>query len=179
MSECLILNDASLPFSSAEDCEQKLDVFFKILHNANFQGVHFYRADDLEGDWNSLIYADGFEFGQWINKIENKDQCRLVKSVVSKVKCPLISTENMAPENAIKEMLFVLSSDQSIEVRALGVASLKNTYGISFASHPHWEANPVVVVRQWDENGAVQQQTIDVPNVCSLAHLDDVSPGIF
>ena len=74
----------------------------------------------------------------------------------------------------MKDVLFVLSSDRNIEVQALGVASLINTHGVSFASHDNWKVNPVVITRQWDENGAVKEQELDVPNVCSISHLDEV-----
>lgn len=50
MSESLILNEASLPFFSVDDCEENLAVFFEILHSANLKGITFYRADGLEGD---------------------------------------------------------------------------------------------------------------------------------
>ncbi len=174
MIDFLVLNDASLPFSSANDCEQNMGVFFSILHRANSQGIRFYRADNLEGSWNSLIYADGFDIGKWINSITNRDQSLLVKSVISNVKCPLASIDDIHPHNSMNEMLFVLSSNKNIEVQGLGVASQTNTHGISFASHPNWTVNPIVVVKQWDEDGATQEIEVEVPNVYSLAHIDNV-----
>jgi len=84
--DCLVLNDASLPFSTANACEKNLGVFFSILHRANTQGIRFFRADNLEGSWNSLIYAEGFEIGRWINSIPNRDQSLLVKSVAAEEK---------------------------------------------------------------------------------------------
>lgn len=174
MSECLILNDASLPFTSVEDCEKKLDVFFEILHSANSHGIQFYRADDLEGEWNSLIYADGFELGQWINQIKNKDQCLLVKSVIGSVKCPLLPTENIDTQNPVQNILFVLSSDQNIEVKGLGAASVLNVHGVSFASHVIWQTDPIAIIKAWDKDGVVKTQLVNVPNVYSMANMDAI-----
>lgn len=174
MSESLILNEASLPFFSVDDCEENLAVFFEILHSANLKGITFYRADDLEGGWSSLVYAQGFEFGKWISKIKNNDQCRLVKSVIGNVKCRLISNESIDQKNSIKDMLFVLLSDQDIEVKGLGVASILNACGISFASHTNWKVDPVTVIQQWDEVGAIQKQNVNVPNIYSQANLDKI-----
>jgi len=178
VSECLILNDASLPFDSVEDCEQNLDVFFSIVHRASISGVGFYRADDLAGSWNSLIYANGFELGGWINNALNIDKIRLIKSVIGKVKCPLIAIENPDHEHAIKNMLFMLSSNKNIEVKALGVASVINSPSISFSSHANWMVDPIAIVQEWYEDGESKIRSIDVKNICSLAHIDNVLTGI-
>jgi len=170
MSEYFVLNEASIPFFSVTDCKNNLDVSFKILHEASLNGVNFFRADGLEGEWNSFIYADGFDLGRWINEIEDKDQSRIVKSVISKVKCPLVSIENNT-ENLINNSLFVLLADKDIEVKGLGVASVMSVHGFSFASHAYWTVDPVTIVRQWDQGGIVQENIVDVPNVYSLAQL--------
>lgn len=173
MSESLILNEASLPFESANDCEQNLDDFFSIIHSVHLKGVGLYRADDQEGSWNSLCYAEGFEFGKWFNDISNKDLSLLVKSVISNVKCPLIVSDDLGFINIIKNTLFLLLKDQNIEVRGLGVASLLDTSGVSFASHSNWMGNSIRILKQHDKDGLVEEQTIDVPNICSLSHLDE------
>lgn len=173
MSEGLILNEASLPFESINDCEKNLDKFFSIIHQAHLKGVGLYRADDQEGNWNSLIYAEDFEFGKWFNDISNKDLSLLVKSVISNVKCPLIIIDDLGFINLIKNTLFILLKDQNIEVRGLGVASLLDTFGVSFASHPNWMGNPIRILKQHDKYGLVEEQIIDVPNICSLSHLDE------
>lgn len=174
MSEYLILNEASLPFSSVDDCEENLAMFFEILHSANLKGITFYRADDVEGGWNSLIYAQGFVLGKWFNRIKNNDQCLLVKSVISKVKCQLISNESIVEIKSVKNILFVLSSNQNIEVKGLGVASIINACGISFNSHINWKVDPITITQHWDDVGAIQQKNVKVPNVYSRATLDKI-----
>lgn len=166
MSECLILNDASLPFASQEDCKINLNSFFEVLHKANSYHVNFYRADNCEGDWNSLIYADGFDIGRWINDIQDQDRMRLVKSVLSNVKCPLITTENL------ENLLFVLSADKDIEVQALGVASIKKSYAISVASHSNWMQNSIGIIRLSNDGENYEEEEVNVSNICSLDHLN-------
>jgi hypothetical protein len=169
MSNSVIINDASLPFSSKADCKSKLEVFFEIIHYAGSAGVNFNQADDRHGNWNALNYAEGFMFGEWINHID-KDASLIVKNVISKVCCPLIELEDNE-RRALSDMLFVLSSDRSVEVTSLGVASNIESYAISFLSHNNWSSNPISIVRQWEENEKWKEQLVDVPNISSLEHL--------
>ena len=81
----------------------------------------------------------------------------MVKSVIGNVKCQLISSESIDQKNSIKDMLFVLLSDQDVEVKGLGVASKLNACGISFASHTNWKVDSVTVIQQWDEAEAIQE----------------------
>jgi hypothetical protein len=169
MSDSLIINDASLPFSSDIECENKLEAFFQIIHHADSAGISFNHAGERHGNWNALNYAEGFMFGEWINHID-KDASLIVKNVISKVCCPLIELEE-DERRALNDMLFVLSSDRSVDVTSLGVASNIESYAISFLSHNNWSSNPISIVRQWDENEEWKEQLVDVPNISSLEHL--------
>jgi hypothetical protein len=170
--ETLIFNEASLPFSTPIECEQNLGVFFKILHSANEKKVDFYRADELEGNWNSHIYSQGFEFGEWLNKIEDKELNLLVKAVIASVKCPLLSIENNDSKSQVEESIFLLSSDKNIEVKGLGVASIINEHVISFASHENWKKASISIIRQWDEYGSVKEHPSNVQNIFSTEQID-------
>ena len=169
MSNRLIINDASLPFSSDIECNNKLESFFKIIHHADSAGISFNQADERHGNWNALNYAKGFIFGEWINRID-KTSALIVKNVISKVDCPLIEFEENIRET-LGSILFMLSSDRSIEVTSLGLASIIDLHAISFPSHNKWVSNPISIVRQWEENQEWQEQLLDVPNISSLDHL--------
>ena len=174
MSDGLILNESSLPFNSVHDCEQNLELFFSIIHEASRYGIEFYRADDREGEWNSLVYAEEFIFGKWIDSISktSKDKSLLVKNVVSKVKCPLISINDHDLENSTKNMLFLLLAEQDIEVQGLGIASMTDNHGISFSSNEYWKVNPIAIIQQKDAGGEVEEKHINVTNVHSLECLN-------
>lgn len=167
MSGILIINDASLPFSSSLDCGNNIDEFFDIIYSANHKGIQFNRGDELEGSWNSLIYAEGFELGQWINNITSADRRRLIKDLMSKVKCPLVPNI----QNLHQDKIFVLSSDQDIEVKALGIASIQRTHGVSFASHDNWKSETIDIIKIWDDQGTVQEEQLTVSNIFSKVHL--------
>jgi hypothetical protein len=169
MSDSLIINDASLPFSSDIECKNKLEDFFQIIHHANSAGISFNHADERHGNWNALNYAEGFIFGEWINRIDNLNSL-IVKNVISKVHCPLVELEEDILE-ILSGMLFMLSYDRSIEVTSLGVASNIDSHAISFLSHNNWASNPISIVRQWEENEEWKEQLVDVPNISSLEHL--------
>lgn len=169
MSNRLIINDASLPFSSDIECNNKLESFFKIIHHADSAGISFNQADERHGNWNALNYAEGFIFGEWINRID-KTSSLIVKNVISKVDCPLIEFEENI-RDTLGSIIFMLSSDRSIEVTSLGLASIIDLHAVSFPSHNKWVSNPIPIVRQWEENNEWQEQLIDVPNISSLDHL--------
>lgn len=169
MSNNLIINNASLPFSSDIECKNKLEDFFEIIHHADSAGISFNQADERHGNWNALNYAEGFIFGEWINRIDNTNSL-IVKNVISKVHCPLIELEEDMRE-ALDGMLFVLSCDRNVEVTSLGVASNIDLYAISFLSHNNWASNSISIVRQWEENKEWKEQVVEVPHISSLDHL--------
>ena len=97
MFDSVVLNEASLPFESIEDCENNITSFFDLLHEAKNNNVQFSRADDLEGSWNHLNYANGFNFDRWLNSINDRYRQRQIKSVISDLKCPLM---NLVPNKS-------------------------------------------------------------------------------
>lgn len=178
MSGCVILNEASIPFQSAEDCERNLNTFFSILHCAHLEGVGFYRPDDIEGNWNSLIYATGFELGQWINRLDDKDQYRTVASVLANVRCPYFKGVNESIEKTLGDLLHFLEVDKTVEVRGLGLASLIDCHGLSFASHKYWLQNPVSIVRENYSGTELESQKVAAQNIFSVEHMEDVARKI-
>ena len=58
MFDSVVLNEASLPFESLEECENKIISFFDLLHEAKSNNVQFSRADELDGSWIHLNYAN-------------------------------------------------------------------------------------------------------------------------
>jgi len=169
MSNSLIINDASLPFSSDIECKNKLEAFFVIIHLANSEGISFNHADERSGNWSALNYAEGFIFGEWINQIDNLSS-QIVKNVISKVYCPLMELEEDIRET-VGGMLFMLSCDRNVEVTSLGIASNIDSHAISFPSHNNWTSNPISIVRQWEESEEWKEELVNVPNISSLEHL--------
>lgn len=171
MPDSLIINDASLPFSSDIECKKNLEAFFEIVHLADSAGISFNQADERHGNWNSLNYAEGFIFGEWINQIDNLNS-QIVKNVISKVHCPLIELGEDIREN-LNGMLFMLSCDRDVDVTSLGVASNIDSHAISFISHINWTPNPISIVKLWEENEKWIEQLIEVPNISTLEHLKE------
>jgi len=169
----MVLNEASLPFSSVEDCLDNLESFFDILHKTMAQSVSFSRVDEVEGNWNSLIYADGFSFGSWLNNNQDKDRLRQIQSVLSNVKCPSININDNQNNIPVSEMLFVLNSNQKIEVNGLGYASIIKATGLSFSSSTQWKSSLIPVLKSWDEFGQVNEEIVNVPNVCTLTQAEE------
>lgn len=170
MFDSIVLNEASLPFDSEAECEANLESFFEILHRTKLFNVQFSRADEIEGDWNSLIYADNFQLGQWLNSITDKDKYRQIQSVLTNIKCPIVTLE--------QQYLFHLTSDDDIEVNGLGYASLNNAHGLSFPSKAHWKTNHIPITQLWDSNGQTHTNNVNVPNVCTLTHIEQFLYGL-
>jgi len=167
----IIINEASLPFDFSEGGYDKLVDFFQIVHKANLEKIALSRVDGSYGSWNSFVYSDNFQLSEWMHNIDDKDISRIVKSVVSKVDCPQAAL-NDDQINHVENAMFCLSSEQDVEVQSLGVASHVKSHAISFQTCEKWLANPVKICRQWDESGEWKEQLIDVPNICTLAELD-------
>ncbi len=171
MFDSIVLNEASLPFKSADDCEKHIECFFDLLHNAMLNDIHFTRVDDTEGAWTHLNYAEGFAFGHWLNRIEDKERQRQVKSVLSSVKCPLLNMNDNKQQENVENILFVLEQDQNQEVLGLAFASLNDSHGISFNSNNIWRQQLISIVKLWSENSEENTELLDVPNISKLEHL--------
>ena len=106
MFDSVVLNEASLPFESEKDCEENIKSFFDLLHEAKNNNIQFSRADEIEGNWNHLNYADGFNFDKWLSSIEDRDKQRQIKSVISNLKCPLMNMTPNKSEVDVNKVLF-------------------------------------------------------------------------
>lgn len=168
----MVLNEASLPFDSQQECIDNLDVFFSILHQTKSQNVTFARVDDIEGSWDKLVYADDFSFGHWLNSLTDIDLKRQIQSVLTSIKCPLRNIDDNVREVTASNMLFLLSSDESVEVLGLGFASLNNCHGLSFSSKEHWTQDLIKIKKQWDDNSVVIEEYDDVSNICTREQVD-------
>jgi hypothetical protein len=165
----LIINEVSLPFLSKDECTNKLNQVFKIIHLADFEGIGFNHAVQPHGNWNTLHYADSFIFSEWINQLDS-DNAMLVKNVLSKVDCPLVELVDDS-RDALGGLLFSLSYDCNIEVASLGVAANVGSHALSFPSHEQWLHNPIPIIKNWVDNNEWQEELINVPNIYSLEHL--------
>lgn len=168
----MVLNEASLPFNTQLDCENNIESFFELLHKAKLHNIQFARVDEIEGNWGQLNYAEGFAFGSWLNNIRDKDRERQVKSVLSSVKCPAQDINNNRQGVDVTSILFVLAQDENIDVTGLGFASLNESHGISFSSDNCWRQSSISILKLSMQNGEEFRESIDVPNVCTKAHLE-------
>lgn len=171
MFDAMVLNEASLPFTSKNECEEKIESFFELLHKARLKNIQFTRVDDVEGNWNSLNYAEGFVFGLWLNNVADKERQRQIKSVLSNVKCPLVDMNNNKQYVNAGGILFTLDRNEDVEVLGLGFASLNNSHGLSFASKTFWEQDSISITKFWVDGGLDQTEVVSVPNISTIDQL--------
>ncbi len=169
MDNSLIINDASLPFDSCDECIRELGIFFKIIHLASSEGISFKRADEKHSKWNGLNYADGFIFAEWLNQLDSDDSKR-VKNILGKMDCPIVEIE-CSLRKTLNGIMYSLSCDRNIEVSSLGIAYNVNSHALSFSSHINWLSNTISIVKSWDENNEWKDEFIEVPNISSLEHI--------
>lgn len=171
MFDSIVLNEASLPFDSLDDCEKNITSFFDLLHEAKNKNIQLSRADSLEGSWNHLNYANGFNFDKWLNSIEDRDRQRQIKSVISNLKCPLM---NLVPNKSgvdVTQVLFYHESNRETEVFGLAFAHLNQSHSLSAPSKNWWLQNSVSLIKGWYENKTFLEEKVDVPNVSSSQQL--------
>lgn len=171
MFDSVVLNEASLPFESLEECEHKITSFFDLLHEAKTNNVQFSRADDLEGSWNHLNYANGFSFDKWLNAIEDKDRQRQIKSVISDLKCPLMSLASNRSRVDPNQVLFYHESNPDADISGLAFAHLNQSHSLSAPSKCCWQQDSVSMIKEWYENTISIKETVQVPNVSSMEQL--------
>ena len=167
MSFGIVINEASLPFGTAHECSIELVKFFKIIHQTKLEKITLNRAEGDHGSWSSFDYSEGFQFGEWIANIQDKDTFRMVTSVVCDIDCSRLTIDSELKKN-IDNTIYALASDPDVQVDGLGTASLIGAHAISFKTDIKWEANPISVVKQWDEGGRWKEEVCNVPNITSL-----------
>lgn len=171
MFDSVVLNEASLPFESLEECENKIISFFDLLHEAKSNNVQFSRADDLEGSWNHLNYANGFSFDKWLNSIEDRDRQRQIKSVIGDLKCPLMSLTPNRSNIDPTQMLFYHESNPDVCISGLTFAHLNQSHSLSAASKYWWQQDSISMIKEWYEESIYISKTVQVPNVSSMEQL--------
>lgn len=141
MTDCLILNDASLPFPDKVDPAPALMEFFKILKMANDVQISFNQTDENQNHWSKLNYSSSFNFGIWLNNTLDDDDRRKIKNILTKIACPF----KVEAKEIIQEGAFVLKEDDTIETQALGVAGILRLPSISFGSNEKWERDSIEI----------------------------------
>lgn len=173
MQGLLVLNEASLPFPCLLSCQEGLVTFFSILQRAHVKKLRFFHCEGgADRSWAGFLYAEGFEFGHWLNDIDT-DLRLTVKDVLANVYCPSVASHQQLAELFPERFIHFLASDPDVETVGLGIANLLSGHGLSFSSSPKWTHEEICVIRQWDEGGSVTSVELSVPNVHSVAALDN------
>lgn len=168
MPERLILNDASLPFPPDSDPGDHLREFFALLKRADDAQVSIDRAAGAEGRWSDLVYSEQFSFGEWLNSRLDQEERRQIKSLMTKVACPLSSEA----EKFIRDRIFVLKEDDAIATDALGFASVKGATSISFNSHERWRKVILEITEMYVEAGNELTLQHEIENICEVCHIE-------
>lgn len=173
MFDSVVLNEASLPFESVEDCENNITSFFDLLHYVKNNNIQFSRADDFEGSWNKLNYADGFNFDKWLNAIDDRDRQLQIKSVISDLKCPLMGLVPNKSSVDVTQVLFYHESNRDTEVLGLALAHLNESHSLSAPSKEWWLQNSVSLIKGWYKNTDFIEEIVYVPNISTSQQLTD------
>lgn len=171
MFDSVVLNEASLPFQSVQDCNDNIENFFDLLHEAKNNNIQFSRVDEIEGDWNQLNYADDFNFNKWLDSLENRDRRLQIKSVISGLKCPLLNINDNKSKVNVSDLFFLHKSNRNSEVLGLAFAHLNHSHSLSVASNSHWLKDSITIVKVWCEADEEFETEFDVPNISSIDQL--------
>lgn len=168
MADRIIFNDASLPFPPNSDPSDHLKDFFAILKKANDAQVALDRATGAEVHWSALIYSEQFSFSKWLNTTLDSEERRQIKSVMTKVACPL----NSEAKKVIEDRIFVLTEDDAITTDALGFASVRGASCISFRSHERWRKVILEITEMCSHEGRELTLSHGVNNISEVCHID-------
>lgn len=177
MSECIVFNDASLPFPPEVDPSEHLLEFFSILKKANDAQIYLDRANEADCHWGALDYSSTFSFGEWLNNRLNPDERLNIKNVMSKISCPF----NPEAKKNLMECAFALKDEDTITTDALGLASIIGAPSLSFSSHDRWRASLLEIIQvKGDESCYLKVKNINtvaqaepfIDEVCSRRQAD-------
>lgn len=168
MAECIIFNDASLPFPPGIDPGDHIKLFFSLLKRANDAQVSLDRAAGSEGHWSALIYSESFSFGEWLNHSLDREERRRVKNIMTKVARPL----NPEAKDIIRDRIFVLKEDDAITTNALGFASVKGASCVSFKSHQRWLKETVEIIEMRAGGESETTHNHEVANISEVAQIE-------
>jgi hypothetical protein len=164
----LILNDASLPFQSSEDCEQNLPVFFDILTTVLKNKVEMIRIDDSMGsNWFEFIYTQNFSLSSWIANQADKNYQRSLKTIMTKSCSPIIFPEEKSVLYTADLSCFKLK-EEDVEVSSLGAAHLLNIPVVSFSSREIWQGNPIDIRHEY-LNPTDEKISVSIENVENIS----------
>lgn len=169
----MVFNEASLPFSSIQDCEENIEDFFKILHEAKVHNIKFSKVDGDSEKWNNVNYATGFYFTKWLASIGDRDRQRRIKSVISNYKCPFSEGDS---SNIMTDFIFSDVTEE-VEVLGLGYASLKQSHGVSLSSEACWMTPSIDILKISEQAGQEIKEKIAVPNIFNLAQFKEFLTG--
>lgn len=161
MSECIILNDASLPFPPEINPCLHLSEFFSILKEANDVQILLNRTDQKDYHWSALNYSATFSFGDWLNNGLSTEERLNIKSIMSKIACPI----NPEAKKILSKCIFVMEEDDTITTDALGIAASFDVPSLSFPSHDRWQ-KPTLRILQMTADAC---NLIEIKNICTVS----------
>lgn len=153
MNNSVVFNDASLPFPVDTEPYDEIFDFFKSLNVLSKAQISIVNKDEVTSNWADLDYAEGFNFGIWINNHLDRDEKLFVSNIMSKVDCPF----SEGAQKFLKSRIFVLASDDTIDVDAFGYASHLGVPAVSFASNQIWLQYQCCIVEHYSEDASAKK----------------------
>lgn len=160
MNDSVVFNDASLPFPSDLEPQQRMYDFFRSLSILSSAQISIVKKDETPSKWAELDYAEGFSFGRWLNNHLDYDQKLFISNIMSKVDCPF----SKGAQKFLDPRIFVLACDDTIDVDAMGYASHLDVAALSFASNAIWSRNECQIVEHFNDQKPNEKT---VQNICT------------
>lgn len=135
-----------------------------MVNKLNQNKYELFQANIAETKWSNLNFCTDFQFGKWLNLIDDQLLRNLIKSTISRIKCPIVEGYTEINDNSI----FSLLPDETIEVLGLGFSCLKNGYCLSFASSSTWEKNKIKISHHHTLDGTYKIENLVASNLFSL-----------
>jgi len=171
MTNFLIFNHHSLPFSDRYKAEQSIPDFIKIISSARTQVrmTAILLDDSVDSSWFGVELAPGYFWREWFGKYKNdnnfKEMIRSFKSMLTQT--PLFKAEDVGGS---LELFDVRETKTDRHYSALRATLWYESLLCSFPSQSPWNANPLsVIVESCDSFGTMHEENKELTNVFNMA----------
>lgn len=169
MTDLLVFNHHSLPFSTKAQAEDAIPEFLEICIKCKNIGLNTILVDDtVDGNWFRLKLFENYYWQDWYNTHQKDnaytDIVRAFRSI--KTSQPLFSPEDIEKHVDLYEVEFQNKKNCS----ALVAASWNEAPITSFPSDAVWQQSPLrIIKRMLNQDGDIEERSDNIVNFYSIA----------
>jgi len=177
MSDCLVFNHHSLPFSTRQSAEKAVPNFLKICIEAHNAGLSTILVDETQdANWFRIELAKNYYWNNWYDVAKRdplmRDSMRAFLSINTRT--PLFKKEDVGGDLELFDVREKISKTAYVALRA---AAWYSAPLISFSTRIPWNENPVKILVERFEDDVLSRESNQLLNIYSFEVWDAIRPN--